>query len=163
MTNWYDITGRTLGDKTPYYLLIINAADAARLRQTVCSIDWPKYRDIETNYVVFRYPIPVSVIAFTDPTSWREGIRSLFGDAIADRIEACASENTGHVHTSLYIDKFSEEDRAKFKSILEEYSTRNDCLFYLHRMGVIGVVYPEEPYYAFLPVYPVSVPDLYGG
>ena len=164
MTNRYIISGSTPGYKTPYYLLLISEADAARLKDLASSIELPK-SDAEIEYILFRDrsdQIPISVIVFTDPMSWREEMRSLLGDTIADAIVACADEDTGYAHTVIDLDELSEEDHAKFKEALGDYARfKYDYWFYMNRFGDVGVFYsddsPEEPFYTFLPVITVRV------
>jgi len=158
MTNSYIISGGTPGYKTPYYLLLISEADATRLKELASSIEFPKSKDLEVGYILFRSDqISVSVIVFTDPVSRREEIRSLLGDTIADAIEASTEEDTNDTYTVIDLDELSEEDRAKFKGALRDYSTHKyDYWFYLNSGGGVGVLYadnsPEEPFYTFLHV-----------
>jgi len=157
MTNSYIISGATPGYKTPYYLLLISEADAARLRQLASSIEFPKSKDLEVEYVLFRYPITVSVVPFIDSEFWREEMRSLLGDTVADAIEASMDEEDNYAYTVLDLDELSEEDRAKLKSALEEYSAHKyDYRFYLNSRGGVGVLHvddcPDQPYYTFLHV-----------
>jgi hypothetical protein len=124
MTNRYIISGATPGYKTLYYLLLISEADADRLEKLASSIELPK-SDAEIEYILFRDrsdQISVSVVPFIDGESWREEMRSLLGDTIADAIEASMDEDTDDTYTVIDLDELSEEDRAKFKSALEEYS-----------------------------------------
>jgi hypothetical protein len=160
MTNLYIVSGATPGYETPYYLLLISEADAARLRELASSIELPKFDDLEVEYVLFRDrsdQISVSVVPFIDGESWREEMRSLLGDTIADAIEASIDEDTDSAYTVLDLDELSEEDRAKFKSVLKDYSVHKyDYWFYLNSRGGVGVFYsddsPEEPFYTFLHV-----------
>jgi hypothetical protein len=158
MTNSYIISGSTPGYKTPYYLLLISEADADRLEELASSIEFPNSKDLEVGYVLFRSDqISVSVVPFIDGESWREEIRSRLGDTIADAIEASMDEDTDDTYTVIDLDELSEEDRANFKSALEEYSAHKyDYWFYLNSGGGVGVFYsddcPEEPFYTFLHV-----------
>jgi hypothetical protein len=158
MTNRYIISGSTPGYKTPYYLLLISESDAARLKVLASSIEFPKCKDLEAEYVLFRSDqIPISVIVFTDPTSWREEMRSLLGDTITDAIEASMDDDTNDAYTVLDLDELSEEDRTKFKEALGDYARfKYDYWFYLNSNGGVGVFYaddcPEEPFYTFLHV-----------
>ena len=158
MTNSYIISGSTPGYKTPYYLLLISEADADRLEELASSIEFPKCKDLEVGYVLFRSDqISVSIIVFTDPMSWREEIRSLLGDTIADAIEDSVDEDTNDTYTVIDLDELSEEDRDKFKRALGDYSAQKyDYWFYLNSGGGVGVFYaddcPEEPFYTFLHV-----------
>jgi hypothetical protein len=158
MANRYIISGATPGYETPYYLLLISKAEAARLRQLASSIEFPRSKDLEVGYVLFRSDqISVSVIVFTDPTSWREEMRNRLGDTITDAIQACADEDTGYAHTVIDLDELSDEDRAKFNEVLEDYArSKYDYWFYLNSEGGVGVLYsddcPEEPFYTFLHV-----------
>jgi len=159
MANRYIISGSTPGYKTPYYLLLISEADAARLKDLASSIELPK-SDAEMEYILFRDrsdQISVSVVPFIDGESWREEIRSRLGDTIAGAIEASMDEDTDDTYTVIDLDELSEEDRANFKSALEEYSAHKyDYWFYLNSGGGVGVFYsddcPEEPFYTFLHV-----------
>jgi hypothetical protein len=156
MTNRYIISGAAPGYETPYYLLLISEADAARLRELASSIEFPKSEDLEVEYVLFRSnQISISVVPLLDGLSWQEDIRSLLGDTIADAIEASMDEEDNHAYTVLDLDELSEEDQAKFKSILEEHRPHKyDYRFYVNSRGGVGVLYsddsPEEPFYTFL-------------
>jgi hypothetical protein len=159
MTNRYIISGATPGYKTPYYLLLISEADAARLRELASSIEFPK-ADAEVEYVLFRDrsdQISISVITILDHMNWLDEIRALLGDTITDAIQTCADEDTSYAHTVIYLNELSEEDQAKFKSTLEKYSAHKyDYWFYINSRGGVGVLYvddcPEEPFYTFLHV-----------
>jgi hypothetical protein len=160
MTNRYIISGSTPGYKTPYYLLLISEADAARLRELASSIEFPKFEDIEVEYVLFRDrsdQISVSVIVLSDNTHWTDEIRALLGDTIAEAIEASIDEDTDSAYTVLDLDELSEEDRTKFKEALGDYArSKYDYWFYLNSRGGVGVLYsddcPEEPFYTLLHV-----------
>jgi len=158
MTNSYIISGSTPGYKTPYYLLLISEADADRLEELASSIEFPKCKDLEVGYVLFRSDqISVSVIVFTDPEYWREEIRSRLGDTIADAIEDSVDEDTNDTYTVIDLDELSEEDRDKFNEALDDYTrSRYGYWFYVNSEGGVGVFYPddcpEEPFYTFLHV-----------
>jgi hypothetical protein len=159
MTNRYIISGATPGYKTLYYLLLISEADADRLEKLASSIELPK-SDAEIEYILFRDrsdQISVSVVPFIDGESWREEIRSLLGDTIADAIEASMDEDTDDTYTVIDLDELSEEDRASFNEALANYArSKYDYWFYLNSRGGVGVLYsdesPEEPFYTFLHV-----------
>jgi hypothetical protein len=87
-------------------------------------------------------------------------MRSLLGDTIADAIEPSMDEDTDRVYTVLDLDELSEEDQAKFKNALEEYSAHKyNYWLYVNRFGGVGVFYADdsEPFYTFLPVTTVRV------
>jgi hypothetical protein len=158
MANRYIISGGTPGYKAPYYLLLISEADAARLRELASSIEFPKCKDLEVEYILFQSDyISISVVIFPDQLSWREEVRGLLGDTIANAIEACADEDTERVYTELDLSELSEEDQAKFNEALEDYARlKYDYWFYVNSRGGVGVLYvdhcPSEPYYKFLRV-----------
>jgi hypothetical protein len=71
MTNRYIISGATPGYKTPYYLLLISEADVARLMELASSIEFPKCKDLEVEYVLFQSnQISISVVPLLDGLSW---------------------------------------------------------------------------------------------
>jgi hypothetical protein len=154
VTNRYIISGAAPGYKTPYYLLLISEADAARLKELASSIEFPKCEDLEAEYVLFRCPISINVVPLLEGLSWEE-VRRLFGNTVAKAIEASVDEYTGCAHTTLNLNELSEEDQAKFKRALEEYSVHKyNYWFYLNRFGDVGVFYADdsEPLYTFLHV-----------
>jgi hypothetical protein len=158
MASRYIISGSTPGYGAPHYLLLISEADATRLKEHASSIEFPSSKGTEIEYILFRYPLRISIIVFSRRQSWHQEMRSLLGDTITDAIGASIKgEGIERIHAVLDLDELSQEDRARFDKALSDYRKyKYDYWFYVNSGGGVGVLYKDddlyEPYCTFLPI-----------